>query len=1078
MRNAYSGYTYQQQITRLLIMKMDTERVISSIEIEAKTNDNFDDLILSVKSEKYHFQLKDFAEPTLNSIEVTDEYCKINGKSHKLSLETNVLFFKEIPIDPNSTILGFPSQIINGIYIVSLTRSESDQIISDLYNKNDGRLIEIDHFFNSILDKRIWNIKREDLPSVKTYNTKLLEETVDVGCSILEHNDLLLIEGKPGIGKSHLAVLLEKKFEDVLLYRFWVRNQDPEYRERLIFENFINDITRKIFGDYISRPFSEIFKKLSIDYYIIIIDGLDHVENYAPDEMQYFIDGIEQIKRFCKVVVLSRPLATEIPWKKQTMANWNASQTGKVLDELYHIQDYNQRQQIFGISQGYPILVRYLAEHFKLYGEVPKLNQLKNIEDYYEQILKNEKGKQSLTLFLCSNSYFMNSEISLFLGDAACYVEEYVNERPYLFEKRLNRISLFHDSFNTYLRKISNDNSKLNNKVKDLVFNSIMKYEKRFLSRFSLFNLEKSQKQEIVKEFTNLSAFKLLLKDCIDYESVQAFYTELKALVPEMDFQELEVIQYYDLALIENMINRDHLSALNSFYYTYVRTLLMNGYTEEHITSFGYLFAMLYYVKESNAILLLNRTNEDMYLTDHFVNVLNNDLYVEENFIKKHKKSINSEQIKRLLSDKMNIREHLTLIIENKFIHQNSIPKYAKLLESITKYANGDEQGGILELKSFLYNFNLPDYYPSWILKEVKNNLTSYGFSFSNEGNEYQNLSLEDLIVKYKKTGSFDLRDKIHNYLRLALYEDRLSDISSISLFWPKYYQRRDYSLFSIPQALYTLETKSLISKFTSVETISLMQQISEKEHRTLLLDYIQYYQPYDIISFIENNFDLEDLMIEWFYLPTEYLDIISTKTYQHAVLKILRYHRSHPKLKLADVENLINSIWLDDFQNVLFHTGYRIVVPKGHRLFDLLINSLIEIEDEEDASDIVEKTHDTWNFGIMDDENLQYVKKKNISPMELAKFLDYHGSSFPNSKAFDLYSRSEIAPNFQEILHNGITTRTASGNYASFLYFWPGTVLKMISDYLDNKEFEKAAESFESFMKLSLFDFKLEQKL
>ena len=41
-RNAFIGYTYQQVITYLLLVLMDVERKLSCIEMEAETEDNFD----------------------------------------------------------------------------------------------------------------------------------------------------------------------------------------------------------------------------------------------------------------------------------------------------------------------------------------------------------------------------------------------------------------------------------------------------------------------------------------------------------------------------------------------------------------------------------------------------------------------------------------------------------------------------------------------------------------------------------------------------------------------------------------------------------------------------------------------------------------------------------------------------------------------------------------------------------------------------------------------------------------------------------------------------------------------------
>ena len=46
-RNAFIGYTYQEQIIFLFLVMMDAERKFNSLEIEADVDDNFDDIIIS-----------------------------------------------------------------------------------------------------------------------------------------------------------------------------------------------------------------------------------------------------------------------------------------------------------------------------------------------------------------------------------------------------------------------------------------------------------------------------------------------------------------------------------------------------------------------------------------------------------------------------------------------------------------------------------------------------------------------------------------------------------------------------------------------------------------------------------------------------------------------------------------------------------------------------------------------------------------------------------------------------------------------------------------------------------------------
>src|SRR5690242_14918484 len=100
MRNAFSGYTYQQQITLLLISMMDVERTISMVEIEAKTQDNFDDLVVTIDSDNYQFQIKDFDQISLNDLLIKEDVIFIKGNFHKLSTFKNIIFFKSIEIIP------------------------------------------------------------------------------------------------------------------------------------------------------------------------------------------------------------------------------------------------------------------------------------------------------------------------------------------------------------------------------------------------------------------------------------------------------------------------------------------------------------------------------------------------------------------------------------------------------------------------------------------------------------------------------------------------------------------------------------------------------------------------------------------------------------------------------------------------------------------------------------------------------------------------------------------------------------------------------------------------------------------
>jgi hypothetical protein len=357
MKNAFIGYSYQEQVTSLMLTKMDVERTIIEIEIEAKVDHKFDDIKLITEGAEYYLQIKDFVNISLDDLIVSDNEVSIAGKLHKLSSRTNVIFFKNIEITPNCMVLDIDAYKLKNIYIISLNRLAIDQKIEELYKTDHLRKYIIDQFFSECLDIRKLLIKKSELPVLNVFKTYLIEPTVNLTIETLEIENILHIEGKPGVGKSHLAVNLENQYSNNIVYRFWVSNQDNERNERLQYNNFVLDFSKKLFSNL--KPYTqiEIISKIKELQKTVIIDGLDHVENYNSKDLEAYIAFIDKLKESCKVIVLSRPLQRELNWKKQLLGNWNQEQTKKVLNELYHIEEYINIEKIYKISDGYPILV-------------------------------------------------------------------------------------------------------------------------------------------------------------------------------------------------------------------------------------------------------------------------------------------------------------------------------------------------------------------------------------------------------------------------------------------------------------------------------------------------------------------------------------------------------------------------------------------------------------------------------------------------------------------------------------------------------------------------------------------------
>jgi hypothetical protein len=121
----------------------------------------------------------------------------------------------------SASSLGFPAFKMSDLYLISLNRVEIDEIITSFYELNPFRKSVIQKFLSNYLDSRKWIIQKNELPVIDIFNTKLID-TINIERKIIEFENILHIEGEPGIGKSHLVEFLQGKFPNNLLYRFWL----------------------------------------------------------------------------------------------------------------------------------------------------------------------------------------------------------------------------------------------------------------------------------------------------------------------------------------------------------------------------------------------------------------------------------------------------------------------------------------------------------------------------------------------------------------------------------------------------------------------------------------------------------------------------------------------------------------------------------------------------------------------------------------------------------------------------------------------------------------------------------------
>ena len=231
-RSAFKGYTYQHSVYWLLISKMDVDRNIEYIEVEKDVSHNFDDCYLESESEKYYFQVKNEKNKgemiSLDEIKIDDEKV-ILPSSTKIYYEQgniNILILNTNKIETNTEILGLPAYKLDAVFIIPLTPDKTEEIVEDMYHNND-RINSIRHFAYKTTISGIFQLNINDLPELTRFSTKLDDKTVILRNMVPDINQgILLITGKPEVGKSHFVNEIIDKVPYDILYRFWISSQD------------------------------------------------------------------------------------------------------------------------------------------------------------------------------------------------------------------------------------------------------------------------------------------------------------------------------------------------------------------------------------------------------------------------------------------------------------------------------------------------------------------------------------------------------------------------------------------------------------------------------------------------------------------------------------------------------------------------------------------------------------------------------------------------------------------------------------------------------------------------------------
>ena len=454
-KNTLKGFVYQVNVLNAFVAKMDLKRNIKKIESEAEVKHEFDDMVIIDKNDNVLcFQVKNYEKFDINKVTIEDEVVKIVAGNTRTSSEFDPSFINGLIVNKDfecdDEILGFKSKLIDGIHVIPLTENNYDEQVGEYINNSRKEFIQ-SQVINKI-SNAIFEFKLDELPKLSIFSNDLKNETVKFNKLPEIINELSWHLGAPGTGKSHWAGEIDEFYENSILYRFYADEHD---QERLKFDKFLEDFTHRIFGAPEKKSNDEIVDKITGDDLIILIDGLDHVYNYNPQDLENFLEFFD-ILRDTKTLIFSRPFPEIIGNDNVfSIEIWNKKDTIKYLERYGFERDVNEK--IYDLTNGYPIITYYLAEHYKKHKDLSKYSsRIESINDYYKTILNDIRLKKPLDLFLFCNSYILESEIKELLhqNDSENLLE-FIETYPFLFSKELNRLHLFHDSFFTYLREES-----------------------------------------------------------------------------------------------------------------------------------------------------------------------------------------------------------------------------------------------------------------------------------------------------------------------------------------------------------------------------------------------------------------------------------------------------------------------------------------------------------------------------------------------------------------------------------------------------------------------------------------------
>lgn len=1058
-KNAFRGYSFQFQVFLLFLIKMDYDRDILKIKAEnIVENHNFDDLILDTKNNQIFIQVKNM-NVDKEHIKIEKDYVNINNvKIQYKSDIKNLLIVKDIEIESNTEFMGLPCYNEDNIYICSLNTYEIFDIIDNI-NLDDKRFSQLARIL-SFISSSSCEICIKDLPKFNFYNIELKEKTLNIRKELLDFKTKAVnfVIGKPGIGKSHFVN--ELHINNSILYRFWIGENDVSKNERLQYPNFIKDISYKLFDCSHVKEEIEIINKIKEDNKILIIDGLDHVENYNSPEIEKYFSFITMLEENnVHSIILSRPLKHEINGNVIELSNWNKSQTKEYINKKYNITSYDLEEYIFNISKGYPIIVDFLCKEFIANNKIRDFPEINDLATYYDTLI-HETDINTLYVFSKCRCFLIKEELKDLFDDYSLSVfMGFIHGNSFLFNIDRDRISLIHDSLNLYLRTKLPQLTTFDEKLQTYVSKSLLNNEIRFFSRFQSFELDKDKKREILKKYLNINIFKKILYGNLDYESIRNFYKimpdEMSKFSPD-DFTELEYLQ---LSIIENIVARNNIEQNFDLLIPLFKYLEVNK-PENYNTSI-YSSETLYFLQNFNIKEYQNYIDAEFYDTNTVLNSYYDAYCNYEMFLKS--KDIKYIDVSKLCFDNSKMGdywrvEEVSNLLCQLFLTNNN---FLHAVDFVTCCAtdNPSYYPMAIEILNFVkldpYQFNIDR------LKHLVKD-TIFQYDKFNDINYYEHKTLKQIILEHAHEGSFCLNSYICSCLNHAILCNKIIDIESISLYWGMFYQRKDYSLDDIQTIMNIFKNKDYIKLQDCCNIINTCQEMTEKSYRYNFNEFLNNLSDDEIKLFIATN-NLDDYRIIISQLNPNIINILPNDFVYREVADIIlgrNPYNIHTTIEYNDIDKILKSNYKDEIVNLIRQNNITITnAPQGFQLENI---NIIYNKEEYIIGSQFEKGYAYY-------KDVDYIKENNISHINLSKMIDGYLYRLPYASLFYHFDRTQIVLDIKKIFYNSLCLN----NYRYFDFYLYNmsivSIIELFEHFNININWNEVFEIIMTYLNISL---------